>query len=63
MEVHVTPWLACSRVSPVAETRGLAHLLRNAFKQLRDKNLKWKNDHFFFFLLMKNVEAITKYKF
>lgn len=60
MEVHITPWPACSRVSPVAKTWGLAHLLRNAFKQLRDKNLKWKNDHF---LLTKNVEAITKYKF
>lgn len=60
MEVHITPWPACSRVTPVAETWDLAHLLRNAFKQLRDKTLKWKKCSF---LLTKNVEAITKYNF
>lgn len=36
------PWPACSRVSQVAETQGLAHLLRNAFKELSDNNLKWR---------------------
>lgn len=39
----------------VAETRGLSHLLRNAFKELRQKSQieKWK------FLLTNSVEAIN----
>lgn len=42
----VVEWPASSRISQVAENQGLSHLLRNAFKELRAKNLKRENDHF-----------------